>query len=63
MELPDSVYRAIQEMTAILKPLYIERLIEAQENPATRFVEVVGGEPIIDFDRLWAILFGSEIQA
>lgn len=44
------------QVTAMVKPMLKSALIAAQEDPDTAFVSVIGGEIMIDFDKLVNLL-------
>lgn len=50
----------MREMVKLISPLLMDRLQAMQEDPEKRFVTVVGGEPLIDFERLVNAVVGTD---
>lgn len=52
---------AMTQMTELVKPAMKAQLIAMQENPETAFASVVGGEVMIDFDKLLNQLLNPQL--
>lgn len=55
----EALMQVMGQFMESMKPMVIERMIQLQEDPETRFATVVGDEPMVDFEKLYNGLFNS----